>query len=160
MIKPDIYSVVSRQSRHVRVAFREESDGLRQGKMRESKERRKTWFPFLFCPEHMGSCTYEIGKYSVFISISLHNRLCAVQKERTNQGFSSPFDSSAFPIRRLRILLRKTLPAIPFLLAYDKIDVIFYSTMRKFFANQKTYCTVYKMLTSSLSYSGIKEMSV
>ena len=48
----NIYTIVCRQKRHVRVAFQEESDGLRQGKMRESKERRKTWFPSLFCTPH------------------------------------------------------------------------------------------------------------
>ena len=50
----DIYTIVCQQKRHVRIAFQEESDGLRQGKMRESKERRKTGFPFLFCPPHNG----------------------------------------------------------------------------------------------------------
>ena len=52
----DIYPIVSQQKWYVRVAFRQKSDGLRKGKMRESKERRKTWFPSLFCPLHKRLC--------------------------------------------------------------------------------------------------------
>ncbi len=105
--------------------------------MRDSKGRRKTWFPSLFCPVHERSCTYERCKYDVFKSISLLKRLCSVQKERTNQGFSSPFDSSAFPFRRLRILLRKTLPAIGLLLAYGRVDVRLCDTALSRFCESK-----------------------
>ena len=42
---------------------------------------------------------------------------------QTAHGAVWPFDSSAFPCRRLRILRRKMLPAIPLLPAYDCIDV-------------------------------------
>ena len=48
----DIYPTVCQQKRHVRVAFREESDGLRQGKEGESKGEEKTRFFFPFCPPH------------------------------------------------------------------------------------------------------------
>ena len=38
-------------------------------------------------------------------------------------GLFAPFDSLIFPFCRLRILLRKTLPAISLLPEYDCIDV-------------------------------------
>ena len=39
----DIYSIVSRHKRHVRVAFREESDGLCKGKAEKSKGQTAPW---------------------------------------------------------------------------------------------------------------------
>ena len=56
ILRADIYPIVCRQLRHVRVAFREESDGLRQGKEGESKGEEKTRFFFPFCPLHNGLC--------------------------------------------------------------------------------------------------------
>ena len=103
-------------------SFPLESDGLRKGKMRDSKERRKTWFPSLFCPAHERSCTYKRCKYGVFTPIGLRNRLCCVQKERTNLGFSSPFDSSAFPCRSLS-LSKESYTDMPLLSVYGLVDV-------------------------------------
>ena len=46
------------------------------------------------------------------------------QKREENQVFLLSFESLIFPFRRLRIFLRKMLPAIPFVLAYDGVDVM------------------------------------
>ncbi len=49
----------------------------------------------------------------------MHNRSCIGQKREGNPVFLLSFDSLIFPCRRLR----KTLPAIPCLPAYDEVDV-------------------------------------
>ena len=79
-----------------------------------------------------------IGFHTPYLPILyVHEHSYAGQKRKGNQVFLLSFDSLIFPFRRLRILLRKTLPAIGLLLAYGRVDVRLCGTALSRFCESK-----------------------